>query len=38
VSYVGVCSKLVRISMAIAVICNSNKLASELVKARVREG
>jgi hypothetical protein len=35
VSFVGVCSKLVWISMAVAVICNNSKLASELVKARV---
>jgi hypothetical protein len=30
-SYVGVCSKLVLISMVVAVICNNNKLANELV-------
>jgi hypothetical protein len=30
-SYVGVCSKLTWISMVVAVICNNNKLTSELV-------
>jgi hypothetical protein len=35
VSFVGVCIKLVWISMVVAVICNNKKLATELAKARV---
>ena len=34
-SYVGVCNKLVLISMVVEVICNNNKLANELVQFRV---
>jgi hypothetical protein len=31
VSYVGECGNLAGISMAVALICNSSKLAKELV-------
>ena len=35
VIYVGICSKLVQIIMVVAMICNNNKLTSELVQFRV---